>query len=126
MSATADKLLSVIQHELQQAEQWAAEHLQEDQVKNLRYYLGMPMGNEVKGRSQVVSWDVFEAVESALPSFLEPFFASETIGTFAPRGPDDEPYADQATDYVNLIIKERNPGFSIFSTWIKEIGRAHV
>lgn len=70
---TDEKLLAVLSAELQAAGAWASEHLEADQSKALQYYLGMPIGNEVKGRSQVISWDVFEAVESALPGFLEPF-----------------------------------------------------
>lgn len=117
---TADRLLGVIQHELGAAAAWSTEHLQEDQVKNLQYYLGMPLGNEIKGRSSVVSWDVFEVVESAMPGFIEPFFSGDTIGKFEPRGPEDEAYSDQATDYVNHIIKQRNSGFLLFNTWIKD------
>ena len=56
------------------------------------------------GRSQVVSWDVFETVEGALPSFIEPFFSGDNIGEFLPRGPEDQAYAEQATEYVNYIM----------------------
>ena len=117
---TDERFLSVLQHELQSSSSWAQEHLQEDQLKNLQYYLGMPLGNEIKGRSQVTSWDVFEAVESALPGFIEPFFAGDYIGQFKPRTPADEAYAEQATDYVNYLIRDRNDGFLLFLTWFKD------
>lgn len=117
---TDEKLLAVLSAELQAAGAWASEHLEADQSKALQYYLGMPIGNEVKGRSQVISWDVFEAVESALPGFLEPFFSSENIGVFQPREPSDEAFAEQATDYINYLIKASNPGFQVFSTWFKD------
>lgn len=115
-----EQLLSVLSSELQSSSAWAMEHLEADQLKSLQYYLQMPLGNEIKGRSQFRSADVFECVESAMPGFIEPFFSSENIGVFAPRGPEDEAYAEQATDYVNYLIKSRNPGFMIFSTWIKD------
>lgn len=117
---TDERFLSVLSAELQSSVSWAMEHLQDDQVKNLQYYLGMPLGNEVKGRSQIVSWDVFEAVESAMPGFIEPFFSDEKIATFTPRGPEDEAYAEQASDYCNHIVKQRNAGFLLFNTWIKD------
>ena len=117
---TEDTLLQVLQEELQQSTSWALENIRDDQVKNLQYYLGMPLGNEVKGRSQIVAWEVFEVIESSMPGFMEPFFSSDDIGKFEPRGPEDEAFADQATDYVNYIIKERNEGFLIFNTWIKD------
>lgn len=115
-----DTLRAVLDHEIQQSTSWAVSTIREEQERNLQYYLGLPMGNEVDGRSQVISWDVFEIVESALPSFLEPFFGGDNIGEFQPQGPEDEAYADQATDYVNHVIREQNDGFLIFYTWIKD------
>lgn len=117
---SAEDLLTQLQEEVSQAEIWATANIREEQERNLQYYLGMPLGNEVAGRSQVVSWDVFEVIESAMPSFLEPFFSGDHIGEFAPRGPEDEAYSEQATDVVNYIIKEQNPGFTLFNTWIKD------
>lgn len=115
-----EDLLTQLQEEVSQAETWAAANIREEQERNLQYYLGMPMGNEVAGRSQVVSWDVFEVIESAMPSFIEPFFSGDNIGEFSPRTPDDEAYSDQATEIVNYIIKDVNPGFTLFTTWIKD------
>lgn len=117
---SADDLRVLLSDEVAQAQTWAAANIRDEQERNLQYYLGLPLGNEVEGRSQVRSWDVFEVIESAMPSFIEPFFSGDHIGQFAPRGPEDEAYADQATDVVNYIIKERNPGFLIFNTWIKD------
>lgn len=117
---TDEALRLVLEKEIEEAESWAGEAIREEQLKNLQYYLGLPMGNEVPGRSQVVSWDVFEIVESAMPGFIEPFFSSDKIGEFKPRTPEDERFCDQATDYVNYIIRDRNEGFSIFATWIKD------
>jgi hypothetical protein len=115
-----EDLLTQLQEEVSQAETWAAANIREDQERNLQYYLGMPLGNEVDGRSQVISWDVFEIIESAMPSFLEPFFSGDHIGEFSPRTPDDEAYSDQATEVVNYVIKDQNAGFTLFSTWIKD------
>lgn len=117
---SADDLRVLLSDEVAQAQTWAAANIRDEQERNLQYYLGLPLGNEVAGRSQVINWDVFEVIESAMPSFIEPFFSGDHIGQFSPRGPEDEAYADQATDVVNYIIKERNPGFLIFNTWIKD------
>jgi hypothetical protein len=115
-----DQLRTLLQQEVSSAVAWTETALRQEQERNLRYYLGMPMGNEVDGRSQVLSWDVFEIVESAMPSFLEPFFSGDTIGEFQPRRPNDEAYSAQATDYVNYLVKDANPGFLIFNTWMKD------
>lgn len=111
---------ALLENEIAQAHTWAGSGIRGEQRRNLAYYLGLPLGNEVDGRSQVVSWDVFETVEGALPSFIEPFFSGDNIGEFLPRGPEDQAYAEQATEYVNYLIKDRNPGFLIFMTWIKD------
>lgn len=117
---TDDQLRTLIHQEVSSAVAWSETALRQEQERNLRYYLGLPMGNEVEGRSQVLSWDVFEVVESAMPSFLEPFFSGDKIGEFQPRTVNDEAYSDQATDYVNYLVKDANDGFLIFNTWIKD------
>jgi hypothetical protein len=117
---TDDELRSAVDHEVSESAAWTGSQLAADRDRNLAYYHGLPLGNEVAGRSQVVSWDVFEVVESALPDLLEPFFAGDDICEFEPAAPGDEEYAEQATDVINHIIKKKNPGFIIFSTWIKD------
>ena len=54
---------------------------------SLKYYLGKPYGNEIEGRSQVVTQDVLEVVENILPSLLRIFTAGEQIVKFDPQGP---------------------------------------
>ncbi len=115
-----DKLRQVLDHEIERSVSWATSTIREEQERNLAYYLGLPLGNEVEGRSQVVSWDVFEIIESALPSFLEPIFGGDNIAEFQPQGPEDEQAAQQATDYVNYLVTERNDGFMVFYTWLKD------
>lgn len=115
-----DELRILISDEVGQAETWANANVRSEQERNLQFYLGLPLGNEVEGRSQVVSWDVFEVIESAMPSFLEPFFSGDNIGEFQPRGPEDEQFASQATDLVNYVIKDQNPGFLLFNQWFKD------
>ena len=70
----SDTFRNVLEREIEDAHSWLASGIRGEQQRNLQYYLGLPLGNEVDGRSQVVSWDVFETIEGALPNFLEPFF----------------------------------------------------
>jgi len=117
---TDDELRSAVDHEVSESAAWTGSALAAERERNLAYYHGQPMGNEVPGRSQVVSWDVFEVVESALPDLLEPFFAGDDICEFEPAEPGDEEYAEQVTDVVNHLIKKKNDGFLVFNTWIKD------
>lgn len=117
---TDDELRSAIDQEVADSAAWTSTALAADRERNLSYYHGLPLGNEVEGRSQIVSWDVFEVVESAIPALLEPFFAGDHICEFEPAAQGDEDYADQATDYINWLIKKKNDGFITFNTWIKD------
>jgi hypothetical protein len=88
--------------------------------KALDYYLGEPFGNEVEGRSRVVSTDVADTIEWILPSLLKVFTAGDEVVRFEPTGPEDEEAARQATDYVNWIFQRDNAGFLILYTLFKD------
>jgi hypothetical protein len=83
----------------------------------LNYYLRNPYGNEVEGRSQIVTGEVAEAVDGALPQLMRVFTASDDIVRFEPVGPGDEETAKQATDYCNWVFYKDNPGFAILHQW---------
>jgi hypothetical protein len=94
--------------------------LADDRAKAIEYYLGDPFGNEVEGRSQVVSYDVQDTIESALPQLIKVFVSGDQVVRFDPKGPEDQEAADQETDYINHVVMEKNPGFEIFYVWIKD------
>lgn len=94
--------------------------LTDSRSKALSYYNGDPFGNEIEGRSAVVSRDVLDVVESALPQLLKVFVSGDEIVRFDPRGPEDEEKAAQETAAVNYYILEKNDGFAIFYTWFKD------
>ena len=94
--------------------------LSNDRAEAIDYYLGEPFGNEVEGRSQVVSFDVQDTIESALPQLLKVFVSGDQVVKFEPKGPEDQDAADQETDYINHIVMEKNEGFKIFYVWFKD------
>jgi hypothetical protein len=89
-------------------------------AESTRYYNGDPFGNEVDGRSQVVSRDVRDSVQAILPSMMRVFFGAENVVEFVPRGPEDVAAADQATDYVNYILREDNDAVGVFYSVFKD------
>lgn len=89
----------------------------EDREKALDYYLGNPMGNEVDGRSQVISRDVFDTVEWIKPQIADIFCGGDEVINFAPRGPEDVQAAEQETEFVNYIITQKNNWFNVFYNW---------
>jgi len=94
--------------------------LSNDRAEAIDYYLGQPFGNEEEGRSQVVSYDVQDTIESALPQLLKVFVAGDKVVQFDPKGPEDQEAADQETDYVNHVVMEKNEGFKVFYVWFKD------
>lgn len=97
-----------------------------DRAKALDYYFGRPFGDEEQGRSAVVSRDVHDMVQAALPSLMRIFFGPEHVVEFEPYGPEDVDEAEQKTDYVNYIITTDNDGFDVFYSAIKDALRSKV
>lgn len=94
--------------------------LAQERAQAERFYRGERLGNELEGRSQVVSRDVAEAVDAMLPSLMRIFAGGDEVVRFEPVGPEDEEAARQATDYVNWIWNRQNDGFSVFYDWFKD------
>ena len=84
-----------------------------------KYYRGEPFGDEVNGRSSVVSRDVAQYVDSQMPSLMRVFASGDEVVVFEPTEPQDEEGAKQATDYVNWIWRQ-NDGFVRFHNWFKD------
>ncbi len=91
--------------------------VQEERDEALDRYFGRPMGNEVEGRSQVVSRQVWDTVEWLMPQLADIFTSGEEIVSFSPRGKEDVKQAEQETDYVNHLITQRNNWFEIWYNW---------
>lgn len=115
-----DEFEKLLDSEIQSSIFWQDSAIREDRERSYRNYLGLPLGNEVVGRSQVVSWDTFEVIESVLPDLIEVFLSRDNLGEFTPTGPEDEEFAAQATDYINYLIMKRNSGFLMMNTWFKD------
>lgn len=91
--------------------------LSEERSELLDYYLGNPLGNEIEGRSQVVSRDVWDTVEWIKPQLADIFCGGDEVVNFSPRGPEDVQGAEQETDFVNHVITEKNSWFELFYGW---------
>lgn len=115
-----DRLAQIIEGQEAAATTFARANLSSQRANALKNYLGEPFGNEVEGRSSVVSTDVFEAVEGMLPSLLEIFLSSNRIAECEAYGPEDEAEARQQTEVVNHILFKQNNAALIFYTWFKD------
>jgi hypothetical protein len=96
--------------------------LSEERARALDYYLG-DMASDMPApadRSKAVSSDVADTVEGLMPSLMEVFFSGDDVVEFVPVGQEDEAAAQQETDYVNHIFMQKNPGFLVMYTFIKD------
>jgi hypothetical protein len=114
------KLRSIINSEINNALGFMGGNLTSQRKKSVEYYLGEKLGTEIDGRSQVVSTDVADTIETILPNLLRIFTASDQVVRCEPVKSEDVALADQATNYVNYIFNKDNPGFSILYTWFKD------
>lgn len=88
--------------------------------KAMEYYLGEKYGNEVEGRSQVVTSEVSNAIEWIKPQLLKIFTSTNKIVEFEPEGPEDVAAAKQETAYINHAFFKDNDGFQTLYTWFND------
>ena len=91
-----------------------------ERMKALEYYMREPYGNEVEGRSTIVTGEVAEAVDGALPQIMKVFTSSTKAVEFEPVNAGDGALAEQMTAYVNHIFYKDNNGFEIMHDWFKD------
>lgn len=115
-----EQFQAVVGAAITDAEDYVDDYVATDRERALSYYRGDPIGNEEEGRSQVVMTEVRDTIQAMLPSLLRIFTSSENAVEFAPRGPEDAANAQQATDLVNYIFYQENPGFQIMYSGIKD------
>jgi hypothetical protein len=108
---TESELKAILSAEIADSIGYIGGDLSEQRRKALDYYLGQTFGNEIEGRSKVVSTDVSDTIEWILPSLLRIFTAGDDVVRYEPTGPEDEEVARQATEYANWIFNRDNPGF---------------
>jgi hypothetical protein len=86
----------------------------------LNAYLRNPYGNEIEGRSQIVTGEVAEAIDGALPQLIRVFTSNEDAVQFEPVKDGDEKFAKQASELANWVFYKQNDGFLILHNWFKD------
>lgn len=111
---------AIVKAEIQNADGYAASQVSGERAMNLDYYFARPFGNELEGRSTVVSRDVQQTVEWIMPTLMRIFTSGEDVVSFEPEEESDVEVAKQATEYVNYIWNSDNHGFLNFYSWFKD------
>ncbi len=115
-----NELKSILQAEIDDAIGFIESETVEQRKQALEAYLRQPYGNETEGKSQIVTGEVAEAIDGALPSLIRIFTGSDDIVVFEPQGPKDEASAKQATQYCNWVFSRDNAGVAILHDWFKD------
>lgn len=106
--------------EIEAATGYIGDNLSSERQKAYDYYYAEPFGDEIDGRSGVVTTDVQDTVESIMPDLMEIFAGGDQVVKFNPRGPEDIEAAEQATDYVGYVWSNDNDGYAITHDLIKD------
>jgi hypothetical protein len=115
-----EEIRAILSSEINGALGYLGGQLSEQRKKSVEYYLGEKLGTEIDGRSQVVSTDVADTIETILPNLLRIFTASDRTVICEPVKAEDVALAEQATNYINYIFNKDNPGFTILYSWFKD------
>lgn len=101
---TEDELLSLLERNLDASDPYTESLLGEQRDQAHRYYYGEALGNELKGRSQHVSRDVFDAVESTKALLLDTFTADRNVCQFTPQTFADIPEGARSDGLGQLSV----------------------
>lgn len=120
MALSDEELLTKCQIEINSAIGYLETETVAARAEAMDYYLRKPYGNEVDGSSQVVTGEVAEAIDGALPQLIRVFTSNEDAVQFEPVKEGDEQFADQASDMANWVFYKDNDGFLILHNWFKD------
>lgn len=120
MPISDDDLLVLTDCHISDAVRFIDEEISDDRTKGLKYFRGDKLGNEVRGRSQVVSTDVRDAIEWTLPSLMRVFFQGEDPVIINGVTDDDAKQAKNAQRWVKHVLTRMNGGFMLYYTWFKD------
>jgi len=117
---TNEELVSRLSSEIEASTGHMNSELSSQREDAMKYYLGEPFGNEIDGRSEIVTTDVRDTVEYIMPSLMRVFTTHNNVAEFEPEGPEDVEMAKQATDYVNYVFNKQNNGFKVLYDAFKD------
>jgi hypothetical protein len=115
-----DEIKNLLQTEIDNAIGYLETETVEARADAMNAYLRNPYGNEVEGKSQIVTGEVAEAIDGALPQLIRVFTSNEDAVQFEPVNQGDEPFAKQASEMANWVFYKQNDGFLILHNWFKD------
>lgn len=94
--------------------------LAQERALAIARYNSEPTGDEIDGRSQLVSSELRDTVETVIPQLMRIFLGGDQICEFDPEEPEDVDKSKQESKYVNWVITQKNSAFQNFGTWFRD------
>jgi len=120
MKMTDDTLEGIVSSYISECRDYLENEVGRKRSLAYDYYWGKPFGNEQEGRSQVISQDVAQIIDSAVPAIVKTFVATDRAVEFTPRNAEDVEGAEQATDLCNYVFFSQNNGFQLVHDCVKD------
>lgn len=120
---TDDEVRAITDAEIREAQSFA-DQLSVERKRNENYFHALPVGDlappDIEGRSSVVDTSFRDTVLGMEAPLIKTFCGTDHVVEFTATNEDDEEKARNATEYVNHILRNKNPGYHIMSTWIRD------
>lgn len=117
---TEDDIAAIISQDIENAESFEDAESQASRIQALDYYMERPRGDEVSGRSQVVSTDFADVVEWVMPEVLKAYNSPDGTIQFEPVDDGDEAQAREETEATHYAFYAQNNGFLYIYTLVKD------
>ena len=85
----AGRIKAILESEIDDSIGYIETETTEERTRALEYYLRQPYGNEREGRSSIVTGEVAEAIDGALPQLMRVFTTTDDIVVFEPMSEED-------------------------------------
>ncbi len=114
-----DQIQHAVNAQLRVSTGWDEDEVTKVREKALDYYFMRPRGDEVTGRSNVISGDLSAMVDAVLSQMLDAF-ETDNLVDFAADSAEDEDQAQLESDTVNHFVMKANNGYMAFLEAIKD------
>lgn len=115
-----DELIAVLEDLEDDAKSYVHGSLARARETATAEYYQIPEADENNGLSRFVTSDTQDTIEWVLPTLMKMFTGGEKAVEFAPRMPEDEDGAQQATEACNYAFYLQNNGFLVLHAAIKD------
>ena len=109
-----DRLLKLLQMEAESANGWFDSELAAGQTDNHDRYMAQPYGDEIEGRSSVVTHDVEDTVQWVMPRLMDLFLAdADDLLAVEDSAADDLQRERDVAAYLHHIMFRKNDGSAV-------------